>query len=65
MTSGELFARKKKGLETFVITTWGACLKLNRLHDKVADISDPKAIDAGMAIHINEILLIVKPKTKI
>lgn len=49
---------------TYVITTWGAVLKLEEINKSkgLVRVSDPKAIDAGQYIGINEIQLMARKK---
>lgn len=63
MTIGTLKQRQRRGLKTYVITNWGACLLLNKISTYWMDVSDPDAIDAGMSIGHIEVKLIVKPKS--
>ena len=48
----------------YVVTTWGAVLKLKRINKskQLVTVSDPKCIDAGMDIGINDVVLMAREK---
>jgi hypothetical protein len=44
--------------EKYCVTNWGAILKVVEIKANTVWVSDPKAVDAGMDIGINDIQLV-------
>lgn len=54
----------RTGEKDLCVTTWGATLRVEKIKRTrgLVTVSDPNAVDAGMDISINDIILIARKK---